>query len=112
MQVYKRDLAGTETLLRDETSPVFSDLVVASQEWIATSSVAGSLLATDRIVLKLYAVRLTGTSPLTLTTYFEGSAHTSQIQTTISAGAQGPVGPAGPAGPAGAGSSMYWEDVA
>ena len=101
LQVYIRNGAGVETLIRDELSEVFIDTVVALQAWEATAAAAGAMTATDRIVNKLYARRVTGTAPVTVTTYFEGTAHTSQIQTTISAGAQGPVGPPGPPGPAG-----------
>jgi len=98
LQVYKRDAAGVETLIRDELSPDFTDQTVALQEWSATAASAGALLATDRIVNKLYAQRVTGGGgTITVTTYYEGTAHTSQIQTTISAGAQGPQGPPGPA---------------
>jgi Domain of unknown function (DUF4082) len=99
LQVYKRSAAGVETLIRDEYSDNFIDQTVALQMWTATTSAVGQLLDTDRIVNKLYAQRITGGGgTVVVTTYFEGSAHTSQIQTTISAGAQGPVGPPGPAG--------------
>jgi hypothetical protein len=101
MQVYKRDAAGVETLARDEFSEVFANTGVALQEWVASSPAVGALLATDRLIVKLYAQRVTGSSSITVTTFFEGVSHTSRIQTTISAGAQGPVGPAGPAGPKG-----------
>lgn len=106
LQVYKRDAAGVETLIRDEYSPNFTDLAVALQEWQMAAPAAGALLATDRIVNKLYAQRVSGPTNITVTTYYEGTAHTSQIQTTISAGAQGPVGPAGPQGPSGASTFM------
>lgn len=99
LQVYKRSAAGVETLIRDEMSNDFSDQVVASQMWVATTAAAGALLATDRLVAKLYAQRVTGGGgTVTVTTYYEGSTHASQIQSTISAGAQGPVGPQGPQG--------------
>jgi hypothetical protein len=102
LQVYIRNAAGTETLVRDEFSPNFTDSTVTMQEWIATTSSAGALLATDRIVAKLYAQRITGGGgTVTVTTYFEGSSHTSQVQTTITAGAQGPAGPTGPTGATG-----------
>lgn len=106
--VYKRDAAGTETLVRDELSDVFANQTVGVQTWSATGSAAGAILATDRLVIKLYGQRVTGPTTVTITTYYEGSAHTSQIQTTISAGAQGPTGPTGatgatgPTGPTGA----------
>jgi hypothetical protein len=101
VQVFKRDVAGVETLVRDEFSPAFIDQAPTAQEWNATSSAAGALLATDRLVVKLYAQRVAGPTSITVTTYHEGTARTSQIQTTISAGAAGPPGPTGPAGPTG-----------
>jgi hypothetical protein len=101
LQVFKRDAAGAETLIRDEYSPAFLDQTVQPQEWNATSPAAGAILATDRLVAKLYAQRVAGPTSITVTTYFEGTAHTSQIQTTISAGAVGPPGPQGPQGPKG-----------
>jgi hypothetical protein len=59
------------------------------------------MLATDRLVVKLYAQRVSGPTNITVTVYFEGSTHASHVQTTISAGAVGPEGPAGPGVPAG-----------
>lgn len=95
LQVFKRDAAGLETLARDEYSPGFTNTAVALQDWSATAPAAGALLATDRLVAKLYAQRVAGPTNITVTTFYEGTAHTSQIQTTISAGAQGPIGPQG-----------------
>lgn len=84
LMVYKRDAAGVETLIRDEYSDNFVDQVVTMQMWLATAAAQGVLLATDRIVNKLYAQRITGGGgTITVTTYYEGSSHTSQIQTTI-----------------------------
>jgi hypothetical protein len=98
-QMYVRNLAGVETLVRDEYSPNFSDQPVTPQEWSAAAPAAGTLLVTDRLVVKLYAQRITGGGgSLTVTTYFEGTTHASQIQTTISAGAQGAAGIGVPAG--------------
>jgi hypothetical protein len=95
LQVYKRDAAGAETLIRDEFSAPFTDTAVAPQEWSATSPAAGTLLATDRLVAKLYAQRVSGPANVTVTTFYEGTAHGSHVQTTISAGAQGPKGDPG-----------------
>lgn len=90
LQIFKRDAAGVETLVRDEFSNPFTNQTVDLQEWAATASSAGALLSTDRIVNKLYAQRVTGPTTVTVTTFYEGSAHVSHIQTTISAGAAGP----------------------
>jgi hypothetical protein len=75
---------------------------VTLQDWSATTPAVGALLATDRLIVKLYAQRVTGSSAACHGHHvLRGRPHTSRIQTTISAGAQGPVGPAGPAGPKG-----------
>ena len=103
VQVYKRNAAGVETLVRDEYSDPFSNSVVDVEEWQATASAVGALLATDRIVAKVYVQRYSGGgSGSVVSTYWEGTTHTSLVQTTISAGAQGPEGPQGIQGPAGA----------
>jgi hypothetical protein len=99
LQVFVRTAAGVETMVRDEISADFSDQVVALQEWVVAAQSGGAMSATDRIVNKIYAQRVTGGGgTVSVTSYFEGSAHVSQIQTTISAGSQGPQGPQGPAG--------------
>jgi hypothetical protein len=102
LMVYKRDAAGVETLVRDEYSEIFTNTAVALQLWMTATSAVGTLLATDRLVNKLSVLRVSGPTTITVTTYYEGTQHVSQIQTTISAGAQGPPGPAGPPGPSGA----------
>ena len=102
MQVYVRTSAGVETLVRDEYSPNFTDQTVALQEWLTVAPAAGAVAATDRIVNKLYAQRITGGGgTITVTTYFEGTSHGSHIQTTISAGGVGPQGPPGEGVPSG-----------
>ena len=110
MMIYKRNAAGVETLVRDEFSDNFTNQVPIAQDWIASASSAGSLLATDRLVMKLYGQRITGPTTVTITTYYEGASHTSHIQTTISAGAQGiqgPEGPQGSQGPSGVSSLTF-----
>jgi hypothetical protein len=97
--IYARATNGTETLQRDEFSPEFSDKTVTLVNWMTTVLSAYPINATDRIVLKLYAQKISGSGTLQVTVHFEGSSAASQIQTTISAGAQGPQGPAGPTGP-------------
>lgn len=96
VQFYKRDLAGVETIVRDEYSPGFTGSTLAVVEWQSTSSLAGTLLATDRLVAKVYVQRYSGGgSGMNVTTYWEGTVNTSLVQTTISAGPQGPAGPSG-----------------
>jgi hypothetical protein len=98
LQVFKRDLAGVETLVRDEYSDPFSSTVATAQMWTATAPTAGALLATDRLVSKVYAQRVSGPTSITVTTFYEGTTHASQIQTTISTGAQGAKGDKGDTG--------------
>jgi hypothetical protein len=97
VQVYKRTAAGVETLIRDETSPAFSNQAVAPITWSLALPSGGSMLATDRIVLKVFVQRVSGTNPR-VTMYFEGATHAASVQTTISTGAVGPAGPGVPSG--------------
>lgn len=98
VEVYKRVAAGTETLVRSEFSPAFSNTTAVLQDWTVILPYPGvAMTATDRLVCKVYAQRVSGPGTITVTGYFEGTSG-SHIQTTISAGAQGPVGPPGPAG--------------
>src|SRR4051794_20443223 len=111
--VYKRTAAGVETLVRDELSPQITNAAVGPIDWTMAAAGGGAMAVDDRIVVKLYGRRISGPTSFPLTTYFEGSTHASQIQTTISAGsvgatgpqgvagATGPTGPQGPQGPTG-----------
>lgn len=85
LQVFKRDIAGIETIARDEYSDNFTDATVAPQGWTVTAPAAGAMLATDRLVNKLYAQRIAGPMTITVTSYYEGTVHASQIETTIAA---------------------------
>jgi len=91
LQVYTRTTGGVETLARDETSNNFSDTVATLQEWLATPSSGGVLSATDRLVVKVSARRISGPTNVTVTLYSEGSAHASQVQSTISLGSSAPI---------------------
>lgn len=82
--IYVRNAAGAETLVRDEFSPEFTNIAVALQQWIASPPSGGTLLATDRLVAKLYAQRVSGPTTITVTTHYEGVSP-AQIQTTIPA---------------------------
>jgi len=98
LQIYKRTIAGTETLVRDEYSDPFTNSSVALVAWTATPASGGTMATSDRIVNKLYAQRVSGPATVTVTTYYQGTTHASQIQTTISAGGVGPAGPGVPTG--------------
>jgi hypothetical protein len=100
LQLFTRDSSGVETLIKDEYSYNFTDLTATMQLW--TSSSTGDLITqTDRLVFKLFVARVTGPGSITITTYFEGTANASVVQTTISVGAIGPPGPAGATGSTG-----------
>jgi len=91
LQVYVRTGGGTETLVRDEFSNDFTDTVPTLQEWLVTPASGGALSTSDRIVARISARRVGGPTNVTVTLYGEGSAHASQIQTTIPLSASAPV---------------------
>lgn len=82
-EVYKRTTGGTETLLRTATSDVLSQQAVAGTVFQLIDSSGYTLDPTDRLVYKLYAARVTGTAPLTVGLYFNGSTHASHVHTTL-----------------------------
>ena len=99
VEVYKRASNGAETLVRSEFSPPFTNTAAALQDWTVILPYPGiAMTATDRLVSKVYAARVSGPGSITVTCWFEGQ-YGSHIQTTISAGAQGPPGPPGPQTP-------------
>ena len=98
LQLFIRDAAGTETLLSDEYGPEFTNTGPEMSEWSSSFATGRAIAATDRLVSKLYVQRMTGSSPLTISTYFEGTNHASYIQSTVSAGAQGAPGVGVPTG--------------
>ena len=99
-ELWKRDLAGTETLLRSGYSEDFSNQTKAELRWSVAYATAFSLLTTDRLVFKIYAARVSGSTSFDVITSYEG-ADVSYVKTTISAGAVGPQGVTGATGPQG-----------
>jgi hypothetical protein len=91
LQVHRRSAAGVETLVRDEYSDTFESTTPTDQDWVATVASAGTLLATDRLVVRLFALRMTGPTTINVITYFEGPSHSSQVQTTITSATMGIV---------------------
>ena len=83
LDIYKRVLAGTETLLRSGTTSNFTNLSSASIDEVYTDASADALLVTDRLIFKFYVARVSGPATVTTTLYFEGNLHASQVQTTI-----------------------------
>jgi hypothetical protein len=85
VELYKYLTNAAEILLRTNDSPVFtsgsaSDLLT----WNITDSSSYPLEATDRLLWKVYARRVTGGSgSVRVTIYYEGSARASYFPTTI-----------------------------
>jgi len=101
VEIYKRDTGGTETLLRTGYSNNFSNTTVEQVEWYFSDATSNALLASDRIIFKLYTARVSGPTTVTVTTYYNGTDHPSFVQTTISSGAVGPQGISGYSGMSG-----------
>ena len=99
-QLWKRDLAGNETLLRNGYSENFSNQTKAEIGWTVAYATAFSFLTTDRLVFKVYTARVSGPSSFDVITSYEGE-DVSYVKTTISAGAVGPQGATGATGPQG-----------
>jgi hypothetical protein len=96
-RLLKRDLAGTETLLRNGYSENFSNQTKAELRWTVAYATAFSFLTTDRLVFEVYATRVSGPANFNVITSYEGD-DVSYVKTTISAGSVGPQGPTGPQG--------------
>jgi hypothetical protein len=99
-EVYYRNLAGTETLIASNvsvphsiTSGTINELYLWSVPVPATN-----VLATDRIVVKFYAINLGGR---TITMHFEDS-NIAQVVTSLSPALQGATGATGTQGDTGA----------
>ena len=102
VDIFVRDLSGTETLIGSNTSaPHPIDLGVLTELYLFSVAIpTTTILLTDRIVVKFYARNLGGK---TMTCYFEDN-RISQATTSLSPalqGAQGLTGPQGPIGPTG-----------
>ena len=97
-KVYSRDTGGNETLLMTvDSTDVDSTLAMLYPVDVYINQ-SVPLDPTYRIVIKLYGVT-TSDHVITLTTYYEGSTHTSYVRSTFSvSGTQGPQGNQGPQG--------------
>jgi hypothetical protein len=82
-EVYKRDLGGIETLLLT-TDTILTTTLTAIPTMILTDGVfpASTVLTTDRIVVKVLAINLSGVSQ-TITFHTEGSTNYSVGTTTL-----------------------------
>jgi hypothetical protein len=103
LQTYVRTAGGSETLVHDEYSPSFQFTANTTTllSWLSTWAAGGVMNLTDRVILKLYGARVSGATSFTMTVYFEGATHASQIQSTIAIGNYGPTGMTGPTGQTG-----------
>jgi hypothetical protein len=99
-ELYKRNLAGTETLLRSGYSDNFSNTTKQEIHWTVAYPTAFTLLTTDRLVFKVYAARVSGPASIDVTTSYEG-VDVSYVKTTITIGSLGPQGPTGATGATG-----------
>jgi len=95
-EVYYRNLAGTETLIASNVSnphPITDGTVNELYLW-SIPVPATNILATDRIVVKFYALGLGGR---TMTMHFE-DANIAQVVTSLSSALQGATGATGATG--------------
>ena len=99
-ELYKRNLAGTETLLRNGFSDEFTNHTIQEIRWTVAYATAFSILTTDRLVFKVYVKNVGGPHSFNVVTSYEG-ANVSYVKTTISAGAVGPQGATGNTGATG-----------
>jgi hypothetical protein len=99
-EVYYRNLAGTETLIASNISNphTITDGTVNELYLWSIPVPATNILATDRIVVKFYALNLGGR---TMTMHFEDS-NIAQVVTSLSSALQGATGSTGIQGNAGA----------
>lgn len=75
VEIYKRNLAGTETLLltSDNSSTTASNDLIQNTV-VAVNPALINLLSTDRLVFKIYSVMTSGTA--TITSYFDDASMT------------------------------------
>ena len=106
----KRDLSGTETLLRNGYSENFSNQTKQELRWSVAYPAAVSFLTTDRLVFTIYATRVSGSTDFNVITSYEGD-DVSYVKTTISAGSIGPQGVTGATGATGATGSQGIQGV-
>jgi hypothetical protein len=93
IELYKCAFDGTgQVLLRTDYSPNFSGATIQDLIWNLSDSNNFAILATDRLIAKLYGARVSGPATCNLTVYFDGTTHTSFVQSTITVGPSGTKG--------------------
>jgi hypothetical protein len=101
MEIYYCNADGTgETLIGSSYSDSTSDTSIDEVNFDFYNLADVVLLATQRLVYKLYVARVSGPANVSVTTYFEGATHQSYTNAPIAGqlpvpGPQGPVGPPG-----------------
>lgn len=84
VELYKRTTGGVETLLRGGYSPQFSGTAVTEVIWSFTDPSSYVFDASDRLVFKVYAARVSGPATVTVMLHYNGVTQQSFIDTTIS----------------------------
>ena len=84
MEIYTCSATGTgETLRRTGYSGEFSGTAIQHVEFGIVDANSYAMLATDRLVVKVYAARVSGPATCNITVYFDGIEHGATIETTI-----------------------------
>lgn len=101
MEIYKRTVANVETLLF--TTGNSQNMVTGSfYDFDLTTTIQttySNLLATDRLVAKIWGVKVAGDASTNITMYFEGNTYYTHLHSTFSVlGATGPTGITGSTG--------------
>jgi hypothetical protein len=101
LETWKCDSDGSnEVLLRTTTSNNFENATDPIEQYTVQPT-GVPLTLTQRLIYKLYVARVSGANSFAVTVYFNGTARTTLIQTTISAGSPGEKGATGYTGPVG-----------
>jgi hypothetical protein len=100
LDTFVRDLAGNETLIRDNYSNTLGYATPTEITWNSTLSTPVVTNLTDRLVFKLYAERVSGSNNFNVTTYYEDDI-TAYVKVPISTGLLGATGTQGASGATG-----------
>lgn len=105
IRLFKRFTDGSEHELYNLQTPALS---LSTTEMIATKLTPADIPmnTSDRFVVKYYA-KTDASAAKTITLYYDGTEHISQVSSPISQGIQGPPGPQGPQGIPGTNAYVY-----
>ena len=79
-------LEGSPTLISTTVSPNFGSQALFNLQWQRTLASPFALTPTNRLMLKVYAARVSGGATCVFTLFADGVAHQAILQTTISTG--------------------------